>query len=479
MPKGTLSHTSEAERAELEAVLRSRVLQRSPGVLRIAEYISKKYLEGEAEEIKEYNIAVDGLGKPNDFDPRRDSIVRVEAHRLRKKIDEFYRTEGAAHKLRLVIDTGNYVPRFESVEAIADPEPVTIPAIVAEPIPAEPKPARSRRFLWALAAIMVPALALAVWSRMPSKAPAAPEPIHILMGMPIRVTAGADSGLVWHGDRWFHGGSLVYTDPPYPATPDVSHAGRRTGDFTYDIPLADGPWELRLYFGSGAHGFDVSANGVRLLNAQDPQLAAASPERPIVRVFRDIRPAADGMLHLFFRSGKQPAYVNAISLTPGEPGRSLPIRLTSRATPWIDREGNAWGADGEFVTGGKLKVRTKLDAGAFDRNLLMGERYGAFTYSIPVAKGTYTLKLYLVESWFGPGMHGGGGIGNRRFDVYADRQPLLQDFDLFREFGNKPIAKEFPGLKPNADGYINLSFVPRSNYAEVNALELTEETARK
>jgi hypothetical protein len=89
------------------------------------------------------------------------------------------------------------------------------------------------------------------------------------------------------------------------------------------------------------------------------------------------------------------------------------------------------------------------------------------------------LKLYFAESWFGEGMSGGGGVRSRRFDVYAERQPLLLDFDIYREAGHKPLVKEFHGLQPNADGYINLRFIPRANNAAVNALELVEEPGPK
>jgi hypothetical protein len=496
MATNALSAVSEAERAEFESVLRSRVLRRSPGVLRIAEYIAKKYLDGQAEEIKEYNIAVDGLGKPPDFDPKRDSIVRVEAHRLRKKLDEFYRTEGSDHILRLVIDTGNYVPRFEAaqepgIEVLPDRALEEYPAAIVAPpqqVTVNAAPLHGYKWLFRAGIGVISALVavMAVYSLWPSHPPNVPEPVFLLMGMPAKVTTvGESSGIVWGGDRWFRGGTVLYCDPPYPVTPDTSHAGQRAGNFDYDIPLADIPWEMRLYFGPRAgegenvspvaHGFDVFANGVKLLSAQDPQVEGDAPDRPRVRVFRDIRPGPDHLLHISFRNGRKTAYVNAISLVPGQTGRLSPIRLISRATPWIDKDGNAWNPDGEYVTGGRLKVSTKPDAGAFDRNFMMGERYGTFSYAIPVAKGTYTLKLYFVESWWGPGYAGGGGVGKRRFDVYAERQPLLQDFDIFREAGHKPLVKEFHGLKPNADGYIDLSFVPRANYAAVNAAELVEE----
>jgi len=131
------------EQEELESVLRSKVLTRSPSVLKIAEYIVRKYLEGEAGSLKEYNIAVEALGKPAEFDPKRDSIVRVEAHRLRKKITEFYQTEGADHILQVVIDPGHYSPRFVPkipLEAPSEVQEVSLPEIV----PVVPESSKSR-----------------------------------------------------------------------------------------------------------------------------------------------------------------------------------------------------------------------------------------------------------------------------------------------------------------------------------------------
>jgi len=73
------------ERRELEAVLASGIFHRAPNLAQLLTYVCAKYFEGSGEHIKEYNIAVDALGRPSDFDQKRDSIVRVEAHRLRKR----------------------------------------------------------------------------------------------------------------------------------------------------------------------------------------------------------------------------------------------------------------------------------------------------------------------------------------------------------------------------------------------------------
>lgn len=486
----------EAERAEFESVLQSRLLLRSPGVLKIADYLARKYLAGDAAQIKEYSIAVDGLGKSPDFDPKRDSIVRVEVHRLRKKIDQFYRTDGCDHELRLVIDPGQYVPRFQTVHK-AETGALGGLSLRIEPIPPVPVPPPAlqvpvtgslRRWVVgvAAAAIILAVCSLVVFRQTQLGSPSAPDPINILPGASQETVLVAENGTVWRGDRWFRGGTGLYAGAPFPMAPDTAHTGQRFEDFDYDIPLADGSWELRLHFGprmafepdkpgATGRGFDVSANGARLINGQDPELGPQAGNNEVVRVFRDIRPNQSHKLHLSFRKGRETAYIGGISLTPGEPGRLLPIRLIAKASPWTDSHGTTWNPDAEFVRGGKLKIRPKLDPGTLDRNLLLGERYGTFSYSIPVAKGVYGLKLYLSESWFGPGESGGGGIGSRRFDVYAGKQSLIQDFDIFQVAGHKPLIKEFHGLMPDADGYINLNFMPRANHAAINAVELTEE----
>ena len=53
---------------------------------------------------------------------------------------------------------------------------------------------------------------------------------------------------------------------------------------------------------------------------------------------------------------------------------------------------------------------------------------------------------------------------------------LVRRFDVLHEAGapNRPIKRVFEGLQPNAQGELALQFVPVSNYAEVNAIEVEE-----
>ena len=102
----------EAERAELDAILNSGMFGRANNLVRLLTFVCEKHFEGATAEIKEYNIAVQALGRPQDFDPQVDTIVRVTAHALRKRLDDYYRTAGAEHTVRICLPPGGYVPKF-------------------------------------------------------------------------------------------------------------------------------------------------------------------------------------------------------------------------------------------------------------------------------------------------------------------------------------------------------------------------------
>src|SRR5579871_2452027 len=134
----------EEERRELERVLRSEAFVRAPGLANFLTYVSERYFQGEAEQIKEYNIAVEAFGRPPDFNQKQDSVVRVEAHRLRKRLREYYQGDGVDHPIHIVIPAGQYVPQFihRSETAVDGAAPLPVPSGPASaeeslPVPAE------------------------------------------------------------------------------------------------------------------------------------------------------------------------------------------------------------------------------------------------------------------------------------------------------------------------------------------------------
>ena len=94
-------------------------MARSAQLAGFLRYIVERRLRGEAPSIKAYSIAVDVFGRPDDFDPQADPIVRVQARRLRALLEQYYQGPGAAERVRIELPTGRYVPEFVLRESSA------------------------------------------------------------------------------------------------------------------------------------------------------------------------------------------------------------------------------------------------------------------------------------------------------------------------------------------------------------------------
>ena len=100
-------------KAALDRILSSRVFVHSHRIRRFLQFVVEECLLGQHHRLKEYLIGLEVFNRREAFDPRVDSIVRVEARRLRAKIEEYYLTEGHDEELRIVLRKGSYVPVFE------------------------------------------------------------------------------------------------------------------------------------------------------------------------------------------------------------------------------------------------------------------------------------------------------------------------------------------------------------------------------
>lgn len=100
-------------RSELDLILRSRAFAQSHRIRRFLEFVVEEHLLGQPQRLKEYVIGLEVFDRREAFDPRVDSIVRVEARRLRNKLEEYYRTEGREDPVRILLRKGSYIPFFE------------------------------------------------------------------------------------------------------------------------------------------------------------------------------------------------------------------------------------------------------------------------------------------------------------------------------------------------------------------------------
>lgn len=127
---------------QLERVLHSRTLQNSENLKAFLRFVVEKTLADEDAQLKEYTIAIEVFGRRSDYDPRIDSVVRVQAGRLRTKLQEYYNAEGKNDPIIIDLPKGHYHPVFscpqtETGKEISAPRPLTTEELNANghPIP--------------------------------------------------------------------------------------------------------------------------------------------------------------------------------------------------------------------------------------------------------------------------------------------------------------------------------------------------------
>ena len=94
--------------AEIEKLVASHTLHGSESLCKLLRYLGKQAVDHPGVPVKEYQIATEVFGRQADFDPQLDSMVRVQAGRLRGKLSEYYNSEGAADHLVIEVPKGSY-----------------------------------------------------------------------------------------------------------------------------------------------------------------------------------------------------------------------------------------------------------------------------------------------------------------------------------------------------------------------------------
>ena len=100
---------------QVKRILQSATFRNATTLQQLLQFLTARAFEGNAEFLKEYTIGVEAFGRPEDFDPKTDTIVRVQTHRLRLKLSEYYESDGSRDQILIEIPKGHYLPSFESV----------------------------------------------------------------------------------------------------------------------------------------------------------------------------------------------------------------------------------------------------------------------------------------------------------------------------------------------------------------------------
>ena len=201
--------SSHEVRDELKRILVSRHFIKARKKSRFLEFMCEQALAGKAESINEYTIGADIYERGADFNPQDDSIVRVQAHEIRKSLVAYYEHEGRHDPLRIDLPAGGYVPVFTRPGG-------TVPESAPEPRVLQN--AHTRR--WPVVALVALCALAAGWllrslsvrtagvspARLPAGAawfwqpflPPAPPPLVVLPVHPLlRAAHGGDSPAIW------------------------------------------------------------------------------------------------------------------------------------------------------------------------------------------------------------------------------------------------------------------------------------------
>ncbi len=428
--------TDDPEREEFEWLLTSGVLGRSDNLRRVLRYICEKHFQSQADQIKEYTLATEALGRRSDFDPQTDTIVRVTIHALRKRLLEIYQNEGAGRPIRLVIPAGHYAPSF-----VPQNQQNEVHAIAAE---TDPVGSAARMVAWPprtwLIFVVILLVAIAgglVWHQEVKRAksssaavilPSSKNSIHALMGSD-RKPYVDHSGGTWVPGDYCQGGSNVTVSPQkIEGTEDAPlyFSGVR-GIAHCVFPVTQGLYELHFHFAETSDlpmatrvaTLSINAGPLMTVDVVDD---AGGDGIATSKVFTGIAPENDGSIHVDFTS--EVSLLNAVEILPAPTAKLLPVRIVAGSSPFIDDAKQFWASD-RYFSGGRHGLPAKQP----NLGIYQSDRVGRFRYTIPALPlAHYRLRLYFREPWFGRDNGGSGGPGSRVFDVSSNGILLLKEF---------------------------------------------------
>src|ERR1700692_2995828 len=111
--------------AQVGRLIQSKTFETSEVHRKLLQYLAEKSINGEADRLKEYTIGLEAFGKPPTYDPKNDSLVRLQVGRLRQKLAAYYQSEAPGDPVVVKLPKGAFKLSFERAAAA----PVASPPI--------------------------------------------------------------------------------------------------------------------------------------------------------------------------------------------------------------------------------------------------------------------------------------------------------------------------------------------------------------
>lgn len=175
------------------------------------------------------------------------------------------------------------------------------------------------------------------------------------------------------------------------------------------------------------------------------------------------------------RPASQESMTQAVTPLPSAAvtGPEMRIRCGYSRPIFKDEEGSTWSGDRYFSGGFVTELPSQPIARTRNPELYLTARSGVFSYRIPLAPGTYEMRLHFAETTYSPASTLGGGENSRVFDVQLNGHPLLTQFDIVNDAGaNTADVRVFRDVSPDKDGYLHLDFTGSLGLPLINAIEI-------
>jgi hypothetical protein len=288
----------------------------------------------------------------------------------------------------------------------------------------------------------------------------------------------AADGTVYMADAHFSGGRTAKTRANIGDTEDDTvYRSERYGNFSYDIPVPNGNYIVTLKFAeiywSAANRriFDVEIQGKEIISNLDIYAAVGKNFAYDVNVPVSV---TDGVLKIDFFTDKDNAKVSAINVKKVvsdnsynllEAGSNVVFATNAGGPKYVAADGTVYMADTHFSRSRTAKTSARI-GDTEDDAVYQSERYGNFSYDIPVPNGNYIVTLKFAEIYW--------SAANRRiFDVEIQGKEIISNLDIYAAVG-KNFAYDVNVPVSVTDGVLKIDFFTDKDNAKVSAIRVSK-----
>lgn len=300
-------------------------------------------------------------------------------------------------------------------------------------------------------------------------------------------------GLVFSAEtdsKLVSGTSYTFSNPEASAT-KLYQQERNSPDLRLKVPVPNGIYTVvtyhnELWFGklgpsasAGRRVFAIQLEGKTVKENLD--LYRESNNNPLRQIFKDIE-VNDGILDIRMLASENRATLSALSVIPQSEGQGKPVPTETKFQLALNTGAPESAVLGNTEFKGEVgsfdfynSQSTYSDNAASEDVLFQTERHGLnLTYKIPVPNGSYVVRTYHNELWYGK-RGPKASAGSRVFSISLEGKVVKNELDLFLESNNQPLELVFEEVQVS-DGVLELTLEASANRATLSGLSIESTT---